>query len=91
MSLAALLNLGGGEVILILALILILLGAKRLPEIGEGFWQGMKEFRKATREVTEEMTGQEADDACPSHPVLMALTLILGVACVILVVYEFSK
>jgi sec-independent protein translocase protein TatA len=91
MRLAALLNLGGGEVILILALILILVGAKRLPEIGQGFWQGIKEFRKATREVREEMTGQKADDTGPSHPVLMAVTLVLGAACVILVVYECSK
>ena len=91
MGLAALLNLGGGEVILIFALILIFLGAKRLPEIAEGFWHGLKEFRKATREVTEEMTGQQADDACPSHPVLMALTFILGAACLILVAYECSK
>lgn len=91
MSLAALLNLGGGEVILILALILILLGAKRLPEIGQGFWQGIKEVRRATQEVTEELTGMEPDDARPSHPVLMAVTLILGAASIILVVYEFSK
>jgi len=55
MSLAALLNLGGGEIILILALILILLGAKSLPEITEGFRVGMKEFRKAAREVTKEL------------------------------------
>ena len=55
MSLAALLNLGGGEIILISALILILLGAKSLPEITEGFRVGMKEFRKAAREVTKEL------------------------------------
>ena len=91
MSLAALFNLGGGEVILILALVLILLAAKRLPEIAEGFRQGMKEFRKATREVTEELTGLEVDDVRPSHPVLMAVTLILGATSLILVVYEFSQ
>jgi len=91
MSLAAVLNMGGGEVILILAIILTLLGAERLSEIGEGFRQGVEEFRKATRQVTEEITGQKADDAPLSHPVLMALTLILGASCVILVVYEFSK
>ena len=91
MSLAALLNLGGGEFVLILALILILLGAKKLPEISKGFWRGINEFRKATREVTEEITGLEPDDVRPSHPVLMAVTFILGVTCLILLAYEFSK
>lgn len=91
MSLAALLNLGGGEVILTLALILILLGAKRLPEIAEGFRHGINEFRKATREVTEELTGLEAEDVRPNHPVQMAVTFIFGAATLILVIYEFSK
>ncbi len=50
-----LLNLGGGEIILILALVLILFGAKKLPELARGMGQGIKEFKKATREVTEEI------------------------------------
>ncbi len=84
-------NLGGGEIILILALILILLSAKRLPELGEGFWQGIREFRKATRKVIEELTGQRMEDARLHHPILAALTFLLAVTCLILVVYEFAK
>ncbi len=48
-------NLGGGEVIIILALVLILFGAKKLPELAKGLGTGIKEFKKATRDVTEEM------------------------------------
>ena len=48
-------NLGGGEIILILALVLILFGAKKLPELAKGLGTGIKEFKKATRDVTEEM------------------------------------
>ena len=48
-------NLGGGEIILILALVLILFGAKKLPELAKGLGTGIKEFKKATREVTEEI------------------------------------
>ena len=45
-ALLALFSLGGGEVILVLALILILLGAKKLPDIARGLSEGLSEFRK---------------------------------------------
>jgi sec-independent protein translocase protein TatA len=51
----ALFNLGGGEIVLILALVLILFGAKKLPELAKGLGQGIKEFKKATREVSDEL------------------------------------
>jgi sec-independent protein translocase protein TatA len=57
-------NLGGGEIILILALILIMFGAKKLPELAKGLGQGIKEFKKATKEVTDEVTN--AMDETPS-------------------------
>src|SRR5207249_1925208 len=59
-------NLGGGEIILILALILILFGAKKLPELAKGLGQGIKEFKKATKEVTEEVS--HAMDETPPPP-----------------------
>ena len=48
--------LGGGEIILFLALVLILFGAKKLPELAKGLGTGIKEFKKATREVTDEVS-----------------------------------
>ena len=62
----ALFNLGGGEIILILALVLILFGAKKLPELARGLGQGIKEFKKATREVTDEI--QSSMDETPPPP-----------------------
>lgn len=59
-------NLGGGEIILILALVLILFGAKKLPELAKGLGTGIKEFKKATREVTEEVS--HAMDEPPPPP-----------------------
>jgi sec-independent protein translocase protein TatA len=47
--------LGGWEIVLILAVVLILFGAKKLPELARGLGQGIREFKKATREVTEEI------------------------------------
>ena len=58
-------NLGGGEIILILALILILFGARKLPELAKGLGQGIKEFKKATKEVTDEVTNA-MDDNTPN-------------------------
>jgi sec-independent protein translocase protein TatA len=65
-SMVGLFNLGGGEIILILALILILFGARKLPELAKGLGQGIKEFKKATKEVTDEV--QSAMDEHPTPP-----------------------
>jgi sec-independent protein translocase protein TatA len=59
-------NLGGGEIILILALVLILFGAKKLPELAKGLGTGIKEFKKATRDVTDEI--HNAMDETPPPP-----------------------
>ena len=48
---------GGWEIVLILAVVLILFGAKKLPELAKGLGQGIKEFKKATSEVTSEIHG----------------------------------
>jgi sec-independent protein translocase protein TatA len=65
-------NLGGGEIILILALVLILFGAKKLPELAKGLGTGIKEFKKATREVTDEVSN--AMDETPPPPKRLAPT-----------------
>ena len=58
---------GGWEVILILAVALLLFGSKKLPELAKGLGQGIKEFKKATREVTDEM--HNAMEETPVQPV----------------------
>lgn len=58
---AALFNLGGGEIILILALLLILIGARKLPDLGRGLGRGILEFRDATRRLTDAMDDEAAD------------------------------
>jgi len=54
-NMLALFDLGGGQILLIMALILIFFGARRIPELAKGLGQGIKEFKKATREVTDEI------------------------------------
>ena len=62
--------LGGWEIVLILAVVLILFGAKKLPELAKGLGTGIKEFKKATREVTDEI--QNAPTEASAKPVAPA-------------------
>jgi sec-independent protein translocase protein TatA len=58
---------GGWEIILILAVVLILFGAKKLPELAKGLGTGIKEFKKATREVTDEVQKAADDTPAPAN------------------------
>lgn len=51
-------NIGVPGLILILTLALIIFGPKKLPEIGRAFGQTLKEFKKSTRELTEDITDE---------------------------------
>lgn len=42
------------EVIALIAVVVILFGARKLPELARGFGLGIKEFKKASREVADE-------------------------------------
>jgi sec-independent protein translocase protein TatA len=48
-------NLGGPEIFLILVVVLLLFGGKRLPELARSLGKGLAEFRRATQEVQREM------------------------------------
>jgi sec-independent protein translocase protein TatA len=58
--------LNGWEIVLIMAVVLVLFGAKKLPELARGLGTGIKEFKKATRDVTDEL--QSAMDEPPPPP-----------------------
>lgn len=60
----AVLGLSGGELVLVLVVILVLFGAKRIPEFAKGLGKGINEFKKASREVTDEI--ERAGDATPA-------------------------
>ena len=53
-SLLGYFNLGGGEIILILAFVLILFGAKKLPDLAQGLGRGIDKFRDAVDDEASE-------------------------------------
>jgi sec-independent protein translocase protein TatA len=53
--LASFMNLAGPDLIVILLIILVLFGAKKLPELARGMGQAVKEFQKAKDEFSDEL------------------------------------
>ena len=56
-------NLGPWEILLILVVVLILFGAKRLPELARGLGQGINEFRDAVDSSKKEIIGGIENDS----------------------------
>ena len=54
-------HIGIPEVILIVLAVIVLFGAKKLPEIGSALGKAIREFRKAGKEIEDEVKG-DADD-----------------------------
>jgi sec-independent protein translocase protein TatA len=48
-------GLGMGEIIVIFLVVLLLFGAKRLPEIGSALGKGIREFKSSVREIEGEL------------------------------------
>lgn len=64
MNLFALLpNLGGPDLLFILLIVLVLFGAKKLPELARGMGSAIKEFQKAKDEFTDELHSAGKTDA----------------------------
>ena len=61
-------SLGFTELILILFIVLIIFGAKKLPELAKGLGQGIKEFKKSSREIQDELQQAIDVDAPPPPP-----------------------
>ena len=56
-------GLGPWELLLVFLAILLLFGAKRLPEIAQGMGKGIKEFKKAMKDTTDELKNSMDDKA----------------------------
>ena len=58
----AMFNLGTWEILIILLVILILFGAKRIPELAKGLGQGIKEFKGAMNNAKQEIEDATTDE-----------------------------
>jgi sec-independent protein translocase protein TatA len=56
----AILGLSGTELIIVLVAVLVLFGAKKIPEFAKGLGKGINEFKKASREVTDSIENESA-------------------------------
>ena len=54
-------NFGATEIILILLVVVLLFGARKIPELMKGIGQGVKEFKKASDVKDEPDTGEKED------------------------------
>ena len=66
--LASLTNLAGPDLLIILLIVLVLFGAKKLPELAKGMGQAVKEFQKAKDEFNDELHKAGTAPAAPAAP-----------------------
>jgi len=51
---------GGTELLIILAIVVLLFGAKKIPELAKGFGKGIKNFKEEMKEVEDEVASTDA-------------------------------
>ena len=61
-------NLGFGELLLIVFVIIVFFGPKKIPEIAKGLGKGIAEFRRAMRDVQTELTKPVSETKPPDPP-----------------------
>ena len=61
-------TLGPMELVLIFLAILLIFGAKRIPEIARGMGKGIREFKAATKDITNEFNVDDTQRIQPPRP-----------------------
>lgn len=55
-------NLGTGEIVIILVVVLLLFGAKKIPELARGLGRGVNSFRQGLNEVSDELNAKKKEE-----------------------------
>ncbi len=66
-------GIGPGELVLILLIALVVIGPSRLPDVGAALGKSIKEFRKASSDITEATTVDVTPQAAPAAPATTAV------------------
>ena len=61
-------GLGGTELLVLFVVILLVFGPSQIPKMARGLGQAMREFRKAQREISDEMKAEDAASTKPPSP-----------------------
>lgn len=69
------LGLGFGELVLIFLIALIFIGPKKLPELAKGLGQGIKEFQKAAKGLTDQLQDTGETTTTQSPPKIVDATV----------------
>jgi TatA/E family protein of Tat protein translocase len=59
-------GIGTTELIIIMFIILLIFGAKKLPELAQGLGKGIREFKKASNDIQEELSMNKPDEPIQS-------------------------
>jgi len=59
-------SLGPSEIAIILVIVLLLFGARRLPELARSLGQGIREFRKSVKEISEDVDHSDSGSSTKS-------------------------
>ena len=61
-------NLGAGEIVILLVIVLLVFGANRLPEAGKAVGKGIREFRRALSEAQDAVARPPSAEPPPGAP-----------------------
>lgn len=60
-------GLGPTEILVILLIVLLLFGAKRIPEVAQGLGKGLREFKKAAKDIQKDIDQAGEDEKKPEQ------------------------
>jgi sec-independent protein translocase protein TatA len=61
-------EIGIEKILLILVVVLLLFGAKRIPEIGQSLGKGIREFRRSMSDIHREVAGESPAESAYAYP-----------------------
>ncbi len=61
-------NIGFREILIIILIVLLLFGARRIPEVMKAFGKGVKEFKKAAKEIESSVDEDKDSDSGSDKP-----------------------